>query len=357
MSKIIELIRPEQAVDSISRNVAKIDLGTVNQVYVEEGRMGSTDMLEFPDGAVAIAEALRMKPAWSQRERLIIPEIFPLQAQTPLARFQRFQIPTWRLFAHETSDFSIEEAGYFKPPYRVIATRNFVAFDFYPLSLPYSERIVDNPISLGNPTGVMIRIPAGAGTKARFHSLRRGTVNVQGYPPAWETSMRQISAHNPIPLFETDLVPYETNYIYLFWGTLCFLPSGLAGTPDVVSSNMGTNAQNPLIRVEIFSEDYSAQRFESALREAFYIHPTVATRPKIHNVSNEQCVFLDGADGGDIIYEYVFQYDETFYPNLKYFQQINILYAPIVNLQRKISPKSTFLKSNTSPVKSYLSKA
>ena len=333
MSKIIELIRPEQAVKGFDKkNLSKSTLEALNRIEREYVTYKYRDMVTFQDSAsLSVAGFGNFM---SKNERFIIPEIFPAKSETDKIGFQRFALPmirNIRLVEHDTNIFFSSEYQEIKYQMEVLSTRNYVAYEFYPYDFPILNTVDDKDLY-----GCLIAIDVGAATKVRFWRTGGKVINYNAANYSLNTNL--YLHENPYPLFEYDVVPYTRNYIYLNVGTTI---SDLLFyfTPPVFTignfSNIGYNIYSPRIKMELFSEDYSPQRFESGIT-AGNVNVKNTLNNLIFNISSELCavVRINGSlagDGNANIYIYEPFYTESSIPNTLINKQ-KIVTAPFSNI-------------------------
>jgi len=327
MSKIIELIRPEQAVKGFDKkNLSKSTLEALNRIEREYVVYKYRDMVTFQDSAsLSVAGFGNFM---SKNERFIIPEIFPAKAETDKIGFQRFALPMIR-----NINLAETQSIFFNPQYQevkyemeVLSTRNYVAYEFYPYDIPLLQSVNDTNLS-----GVLIAIDVGAATKVRF--WRTGGKLINYILPSYSLNINFHIHENPYPLFEYDVVPYTRNYIYLFVGTTVsdyYNYHPIYTPPQFIDQvpNVGADVYSPKIKMELFSEDYSAQRFESGIT-AGNVQVINQLNNPIFNVSNELCVVfkLNGnftGDGNAPIFIFEPFYSESNIPNTLIFKTKNI---------------------------------
>ena len=334
MSKIIELIRPEQAVKGFDKkNLSKSTLEALNRIEREHVIYKYKDMITFQDNLqLTVAGFANFM---SKNERFIIPEIFPAKSETDKIGFQRFALPMIRNIngAEALANFYLPEYQNVNYEMEVLSTRNYVAYEFYPYDIPVLNDINDTLLQ-----GVLIAIDVGAATKVRFWRTGGKVINYNLSNYSLTTNFH--IHENPYPLFEYDVVPYTRNYIYLFVGTTVYdyynyhqiyTPSQFI---DQVQ-NVGADVYSPKIKMELFSEDYSAQRFESGIT-AGSVNVVNNLNAPLFNISNELCVVLsvNGFLTGNINLNIsIFEpfYSESTIPNTLINKQKDII-VPVSNL-------------------------
>jgi hypothetical protein len=316
MSKVLELIRPEQAIKGFDKkNLSKSTLEALNRIEREYVQYKYRDMVTFQDNSSFIVTGFGN--FMSKNERFIIPEIFPAKAETDKIGFQRFALPMIRNINNAESYvpfFNNPDYQEVKYEMEVLSTRNYVAYEFYPYDIPVLQAIDDTLLK-----GVLIAIDVGAATKVRF--WRTGGKVIR-YNLSYSLITNFRFHENPYPLFEYDVVPYTRNYIYLNVGTTVsdYYFNGYQLFPFAQlidqTGNINNDVYSPRIKMELFSEDYSAQRFESGITAG---NDTSFQNP-VFNISNELCVvvkingFLAGNGNANInIYEPL--YSESTIPN------------------------------------------
>jgi len=351
MSKIIELIRPEQAIKGFDKkNLSKSSLDALNKIEREYITYKYKDMVTFQDASAF--QVLEFGNFMTRNDRFIIPEIFPAKAETDKVGFQRFALPMIRnINLVENSPIFIDKPFQnLNYSMEVISARNYVAYEFYPYDIPINQPIDDTQLK-----GVLIAIDVGAATKVRFWRTGGKVIN---YNAATYTLATNLYFHeNPYPLFEYDVVPYSRNYIYLYAGTtiydLVFTNNYSLFTGSQfphMFPNIGKNVYSPKIRMELFSEDFSAQRFESGVCAGRVTQITAATilENYILNVSNELCVALkiNGATAGNGYVSFFIQqpfYSESTIPNTlnSKIKEIKEPYSSLTMNKTRLPIKST----------------
>ena len=333
MSKIIELIRPEQAVKGFDKkNLSKSTLEALNRIEREYVTYKYRDMVTFQDNSSLLIAGFGN--FMSKNERFIIPEIFPAKAETDKIGFQRFALPMIRNINSVENISSFYNSQYQEVKYEmeVLSTRNYVSYDFYPYDIPVLNFIEDKNLS-----GVLIAIDVGAATKVRF--WRTGGKVINYNPSNYSFNTNTYYHENPYPLFEYDVVPFTRNYIYLYVGTTVsdYYQTGYPENAQFVDSigNIDNNVYSPKIKMELFSEDYSAQRFESGIT-AGNVDVLNSLNNPVFNVSNELCAVLRingslAGDGNANIYIYEPFYTESSIPN-KLINKQKLVTAPFSNI-------------------------
>ena len=352
MSKIIELIRPEQAVKGFDKkNLSKSTLEALNRIEREYVTYKYRDMVTFQD-SVSLSVA-GFGNFMSKNERFIIPEIFPAKSETDKIGFQRFALPmirNIRLVENDTNIFFSSEYQEIKYQMEVLSTRNYVAYEFHPYDFPILNTVEDK-----NLYGCLIAIDVGAATKVRFWRTGGKVIkyNLSNYSLTTNFHIHE----NPYPLFEYDVVPYTRNYIYLFVGTTVsdyYNYHPIYTPPQFIDQvgNIGNDVYSPKIKMELFSEDYSAQRFESGIT-AGNVQVINQLNTPIFNVSNELCVVfkIDGALAGNgvatiVVYEPF--YSESNIPNTLTFKTKNIKepFSSLTMNKIKLPIKATSFSTN-----------
>jgi len=357
MSKVVELIRPEQAVKGFDKkNLSKSTLEALNRIEREYVVYKYRDMVTFQDSAsLSVAGFGNFM---SKNERFIIPEIFPAKSETDKIGFQRFAMPMIRNInlAETASNFFNPQYQEVKYEMEVLSTRNYVAYEFYPYDIPLLQSVDDTNLS-----GVLIAIDVGAATKVRFWRTGGKVINYNASNYSLTTNLR--FHENPYPLFEYDVVPFTRNYIYLNVGTTVsdyYNNYQLFPSAQFIDQggNISNNAYSPRIRMELFSEDYSAQRFESGII-AGSVNIFNSLNNPVFNVSNELCVIvrINGTSVGNaspFFYIYEPFYSESNVPNILIFKdktiEINLSNLTINEIKLPIKSTSFFLTNTvTSP--------
>ena len=351
MSKIIELIRPEQAVKGFDKkNLSKSTLEALNRIEREYVTYKYRDMVTFQDASLLTIAGFGN--FMSKNERFIIPEIFPAKAETDKVGFQRFALPmirNIRLVENDANIFFSSEYQEIKYQMEVLSTRNYVAYEFYPYDFPILNNVDDIDLY-----GCIIAIDVGAATKVRFWRTGGKVINYNTMSYALDTNL--YFHENPCPLFEYDVVPYTRNYIYLNVGTTVFdyYASGYIPFPNAQFidqvGNISNDVYSPRIKMELFSEDYSAQRFESGITAGNVNINGVPSNP-VFNVSNELCVVvkINGSLAGNGIADFTIYepfYSESTIPNILINKSklIKDHFSNIAMNKIKLPVKSTLLK-------------
>jgi len=355
MSKLVELIRPEQAIKGFDKkNLSKSSLDALNKIEREYITYKYSDMITFQDASTLIVAGYGN--FMSEKDRFIIPEIFPAKAETDKVGFQRFALPMIRNIngVEAYPNFYIADFQEIKYNMEIISARNYVAYEFYPYDIPILKAIDDTQLQ-----GVLIAIDVGAATKVRFWRTGGKVIN---YNTTYSLATNLYYHENPYPLFEYDVVPYSRNYIYLYVKTTCFdyinnsYPLFNTALFADGISNIANNVYSPKIKMELFSEDYSAQRFESGINAGKVVINNTHNLP-IFNVSNELCVAVktngNSTGNNNLTFEiYEPLYSESTIPNTLN-NKSYVIIEPVANSsinKLKLPIKSTSIKVSGLPL-------
>ena len=290
-SKLFQLFRKSDITTGFdARNTNKNTVEVMNEVFYETNYFRYEDSCNTENvSPLSLQFRGFASHLYTQGKKFILPETFPLAAETTRAGFQRFKLPMVRNingFENVTGNTKtqIENLRNAKIPSRVVATHNYVGYEFYPFVfwLDY-DWTKETPSITSVPQCPLIAFDAGNCKKIRVWKTGEFSVSI-GSDYGIMKIIDELDIV-PVPLFEQTVIPFQRNYIYLTW-------NAVTNHRDVIStgSTLTDPGDNYRILIEFLNEDredFCAQTPTITRRD-----PNDVKRRVITNVSEEYAISL-----------------------------------------------------------------